>query len=248
MRPCGLVPTPAGVAPWGTFGASTDGPAACDRLSPLALRGLRQRGESCVWHAVAGALWVTCQVVGLPPVLLDPYVGYYATRKRSVRGGAIHDTGCRPTDAAMVLRELGLAPWDRVAPTDVNAEPAWDRLCLATHSDWFRMSRIVATGEARSLAIRRALSAPGREARPVLVGQAIDDVYTQWRPGMAPWRRTGDIVGRHMELAASYDQRGVYLVGSWGDDFDRLVSWEQLEGGDATDLWIPYIEPGRVPR
>lgn len=248
---CGLVPTHAGVAPWGECGAGVgDDPPARASLAHFALLGLDQVGESCVWFALLGAVWAMTSITGHAPVVLDPFVGYWATRRRAANGGPVVDAGCRPTDAAQVLRELGFSRWAPpfAAPVDLNAEPAWGLLCGATDDDWFRLRRVVQVGPSKSRAIKRLLSAPGASARPVLFGQAIDAAYPDWRPGMQPWRRTGDIVGRHMELAVAYDEHGLHLVDSWGRGIMRHVAWQQVESVDSTDVWEPWIDFERMPR
>ena len=238
----GLNPTPFGIAPWGVVGFGTDdGPDACDALSSFVRRGGSQWStETCVWWAIAGALWGTLGLHGLPPLWISVLAGYWLTRRRTARGGAIADLGCRPTDAAEVVREAGVVPVDAWPFTvaNVDAEPDFGALIAAPDHEWFALRRVVAEGDARNRNIRRALSAPGCEARFVLHGQALDAEAQRWTPERGPYARNGrPVVGRHMELCASYGPDGLDHVSSWGMA-DRRDAWEQVASGDTSDVWI----------
>lgn len=247
----GLLPTPRDVIPWGEFGAAADVsvPDECLRLSEFVRRGGNQSiTSSCVWWAIAGAIFATMGMRGWSPFWPSVLAGYWATRRSSAYGGDIADTGCRTVTAADVVRAMGLVPdasWPFVV-SRVDDEPDFGALILAPDHEWFALRRITALGGDRSQAVRVALSAPGAEARYIVRGQALDHEAQLWTPDRGPYSRGGrPIVGRHAELLAGYTREGVVAVSSWGRD-DRIDSWDQLESDDTTDVWAVEFDPRGV--
>jgi hypothetical protein len=176
-------------------------------------------------------------------VWISVLAGYWLTRRRTAAGGVVLDLGCRPTDAAEVVREPGVIPaeaWPFVS-SKVNAEPDFGALIIAPDRAWFSLRRIVTGGEARNRDIRLALSAPGTSARFILHGQALDMEAQRWTPDRGPYSRDGrPIVGRHIELCPSYGPDGLDHVSSWGMA-DRRDTWGQVASDDTSDVWAVEI-------
>jgi hypothetical protein len=237
---CGLIPTPAHVAPWGVFGTSSriDGPVEYTGMLNMARRGGDQATtQSCVGWGIAGGIHVAAKLIGVD-IFPSPLGIYWSARKKTAGGGDISDLGCRPDDAGFVVQHQGIMdekdwPFD---VSQVNVEPWWDAItsCL----DWkkFRLERIVSFGEDRCMEVRRALAAN----KPVVRGTAVDERYETWTLQDGPWTRTGPAVGRHMELLIAHYQEGPRAVSSWGDG-DRIESWEHLQHPDVTDLWVVEV-------
>jgi len=249
----GLTPTPPGVHPWGVFGGTTtDGTDADKGLDDLVKRGGNQNPtNTCVWWAIVQALYVRLGAMGLPQKWASILAGYYATRMRSHNGDKtkIHDlVGCRPPDAAMVVREVGLVPdamWPFV-PSQVDAEPPWD-VIVAGDDDWFCLRRIIVPDGDRGKAVRHII----HDLRtPVLIGQEVNQEYIDWEPGDMPWTLPlgGPVKGRHMELIATYNRVGPKTVSSWGDWYDRQMAWKQVESDSVSDLWYPVIDREKALR
>lgn len=242
----GLIPTPIEVHPFGVMAAANDdGPDADNHLDEFVTRGWNQNPtNTCVWWAIRGAWHVLAGVYSLPLVDLSVLGGYYATRMRTHQGNRnnIVDFGCRPPDAAQSLNELGFIPnelWP-FAAANVDEEPDWKAL-VSVKKAWFFLRRILAPYGQRGKAIRHVIANLGL---PVLIGQEVDQSYIDWRPGDPAWSMPSVVPkGRHMEFIATYDTAGPSTVSSWGDMFDRKLSWNHVESDHVHELWYPVINP-----
>jgi hypothetical protein len=241
----GLIPTEPEVHPFGLFGgATTDGPDADRHLETFIRRGGNQNPTStCVWWAIAQALWIILGYEKLPKQWISILAGYYYTRMRTHKDrNKIVDFGCRPPDAAMLLRELGIVPehfWPFIAVM-VDDEPTYD-VAVCSDPDWFFLKRIIVPEGERGKAIRHIIH---DLHRPVLIGQEVTSDYLSWRPGHPPWTFAlgGKAEGRHMECIATYNRLGPLTISSWGDMFERQMAWKTVENDHVSDLWYAEID------
>lgn len=241
----GLIPTPPDIRPFGVFGGATeDGPDADLHLDKLIRRGGNQNPtNTCVWWAIAQALWIILGYEGLPKRWLSILGGYYYTRMRTHQDrDKVVDVGCRPTDAAMVVRELGLIPehlWPFISIM-VDDEPTYD-VSVTADPDWFFLKRIIVPEGDRGKAIRHIIH---DLHRPVLIGQQVTSDYVSWHPGCPPWTFSlgGDAVGRHMEAIATYNRLGPLTISSWGNLYERQMAWKQVESDTVSDLWYAEVD------
>jgi hypothetical protein len=231
--------TPKGVHPWGTYrpgGTVTD-------LENTALVGLVKPGvdqgntNTCVWQAIAQAVWVSLGRMGLSPVWLSTLCGYLLTRRHTARGGAIRDGGCLPSDAAEVLRETGF-----VMDTDwpfredlVDEEPPFDCLIRAPDQDWIRLERIDADGDDLIAAIKSAIAS----GTVVIRAMAVDRLAMSWST-TEPYTRCLSIEGYHMEAYVGWTRDGFVTPSSWGLP-NRVDSWRQVASEDVTEAWRVVI-------
>ena len=244
----GWIPVPAGWAPYGKAAVTgLDGADACFRHDGLIRRGGDQDGtNSCVLWGYSGGLWVLGGILGLPQKWASVLGGYYSTRMLDNGGkrDLLVDVGCNVTDAAWVHRRQGWIP-DAAWPFDprkVNAEPPLHAFLRCRERTWLRPRRIVATGPQHAKIIRQTLDASGNQARPILRATRVDQAYLDWAPGFLPWRFQGPLLGRHLELAVNYDRAGVHRVSSWGDEFDRVESWESVETDRQSETWVLDVD------
>lgn len=240
----GLTPTPKAFSPWGILGRVDSAPAADLHLQKFSkIGGDQNPTNSCVWWAIANAIHNVLSYEGISSDFwASVLAGYYVTRLRSNGGdrSRIVDFGCRPPDAAMVLRELGMVPsrsWPFI-PRQVDVEPPYDALVSAL-PDWIRLKRIIAPEGGYGAGIRHVIH---NLHRPVLIGQEVNQKYVGWKPGHSPWTFSPPMDGRHMELIDSYTTDGPLTVSSWGDLFRRQVAWPQVEKESVSDLWYPEID------
>lgn len=244
----GHIAPPHDLAPWGTSctGAAFHSPDSAAPFERHVRRGGNQlTTESCVAWSYAGAVWALLGYLGIPQEWMSVLDLYYRARAITAGGDRtrIWDGGCRPDDAARAAR-FGWCPdrFYQFFPSMKDEEPPWDVLVVVSQKDWLQPRRIVATGNDRSNSIRAALGAPYPHARPVLRGQSVDQPYLDWVPGTRPWVLSSRIKGNHMEAALSYTPQGLAHVSSWGDSFDRVVSWDQVEAEETASDWIVDID------
>ncbi len=247
----GLIPSSPSLAPWGVCGAVDDSPDECLALSSLVRRGGNQGpSQTCVWWGLAGAVYGTLQLLGLGALWPSVRAGYYLTQMRTHAGDRkrLVDIGCRPTDAVGVLREVGIVqdsawPWQAIGVLD---EPDLGALITAPDRDWIKAVRLDAYGDSLRRQMKHPLSRPGRDARLVVQGMAVDRAALTWNSQtMGPYVRTGPVAGYHMELIPYYLPEGVGKVSSWGLP-DRVDTWEQATGSDVTETWIVDIDEARA--
>lgn len=238
----GLITTPTGHAPWGTYSGMGADIGEDKRLQKHAkIGGDQQRTNSCVWWSIANAVLIILLESGLPAIWASVLAGYYATRMRTNGGdrNKLLDLGCYPTDSVMVLREVGIIldnKWP-FNPANTNKEPDYGAL-ISAKSDWIWMRRIVAPYGKVGENIRHIIT---KLRRPVLSGQHVDEAYLDWKPGDAPWIMSGKAEGRHMEAMDSYVPEGGLAISSWGDRYRRTISWQQIED-PKSEYWYPEID------
>lgn len=210
--------------------------------------------HSCVWFAYTQMLWILSGVLGMQRrILMSPFAGYWASRKRAVAGGDIVDVGCDPAHASMVLKEVGFAPWASwpSAPEDagkVDSEPPLDVFLASRDRTWLSDMRLSPFSNL-ALEIRKALHLL---QKPVGIGLTVDAGYISWKHSDGPWERTGPALGRHMVTAAAYTREGVITVGSYGlehgDSNKMLVSWSAVLSSESGPFVIPKVDFSKVPK
>ena len=203
--------------------------------------------NSCVWQAMLQQHWIAQGVQGTSPrKKLSVLYGYWNTRKRT--GFEKADRGCLPREAwkaaaAMGFPEEKMWPFD---PGNVNAKPDFDAIAAAIDQRWVKGYYNIYGMQGRKLEVMQAIS----QGHPVVLGTVIDSAFDKFRGGVHDTLGipTG-FIGRHMMCAVAYDEEGLWVVNSWGENWGSpdptgkfkggffRMSWEWLNWFQVTDLW-----------
>jgi hypothetical protein len=241
----GFIPSPPDAAPYGLAYAPVESPPSCDALSKCVRRGGEQLAEDCLAWAYAGAIWATLGLLGLPRTWPSVLALYYLARLKRAKGkkALLTDTGSNMLAMSEVARETGWVSetrW-RYDRSNVNKEPPWDALTAGLDQDWLRPRRILHSTKLVAQ-IKSALSAPGKQARFVVRGKRVDRSYLHWTPGKLAWELTGPVEGRHAELCATYTEDGLGHVSSWGEPYDRIEAWKNIENDLEAETWVADVD------
>lgn len=206
--------------------------------------------NSCVWNALQTQHHIVQRKQGVRnPKLMSRLFGYFHTRKRT--GDEKRDLGCIPREAWKAAAGMGfcteeLWPFD---PAEVNAPPDFDATAGAIDQQWVRgYYNIWGLLHGRDEEVKMAIS----KGHPVVFGSLVDDHFDSYST-----RDTSDTlgiprsvpIGRHMMCAPAYDEKGLWVVNSWGlgwggpdptgtfpGGFFRM-SWEWVNWHQALDWW-----------
>jgi len=207
--------------------------------------------QECVGWSLCGSIYVRQKAMGLKPVEPSPGAIYYQARARAYGWRNIWDGGCNPNEAWQALKERGVVlyndwPHD---PKSVNkAFPSAYR--KAADHRWLQYHWVLRNGSART---KEGTGLLGSK-RPLSVALTIDQGMEDWRPGMAPWKRTGPIVGGHAVLIVGHETLAngqvvfVYCNSwgkAWGDNGFGLLSQEAFESPETSYIATPDID-GRL--
>lgn len=204
--------------------------------------------NSCVWQAMQQQHWVAQGVQGTSPRRkLSVLLGYWATRQRV--GFEKVDKGCLPREAWKAAAAMGFCE-EKLWPFDaglVNAKPDFDAWAGAIDQKWVKGYFNIYGMQGRKLEVMQAIS----QGHPVVLGTVIDRAFDKFRSSTV--KETLGIptgfIGRHMMCAVAYDEQGLWVVNSWGENwgcpdptgkfsggFFRM-SWDWLNWFQVTDLW-----------
>jgi len=189
--------------------------------------------------------------MGLIPVEPSPPAIYYQARARAYGWNNIWDGGCNPNEAWHALKERGIVlynDWPHDIRTVNKAFPSAYR--KASDHKWLQYHWILRDGAART---DEGVGLLGSR-RPLSIALTIDQAMEDWRPGMAPWKRTGPIVGGHAVQILGHhtlaNGRIVFVYANswditWGDNGFGLLSQEAFESPETSYIATPDID-GRL--
>lgn len=156
----------------------------------------------------------------------------------------LRDEGSMPHQAARAIDEWGVAlgeQWPFIGAR-INAEPALAELEACEPFQRFRPLRIYGTGEARSLAVRRALAA----GFPVVFGIEVDQRFEDYDGNTVLPYTAGDIGGHYLTiLGYETTPSGPVFTGhnswgtGWGDGGAFRFDESFLDG--AGDLYLAEV-------
>lgn len=204
--------------------------------------------NSCVWQSIQQQHYIASEFHGMSDVLpLSVMFGYYHTRKRG--GTEALDMGCFPRLAWQAAATMGfckesLWPFN---PKNINRPPSLDATSGAIDQQWIKGYYNIWGLKGRDAEVRAALS----KGHPVVFGTVVDDAFKRYKyiKNPEPLKPPTGFGGRHMMCAVGYDQDGLWVVNSWGEDFgsaDPLgnhaggwfrMSWEWVRWHQASDWW-----------
>ena len=193
-----------------------------------------QPGNSCVGHAIAGAIYAKegaeDTVAGEPNrarAFPAPLGIYYLARKKG--GYPQDDNGCQPRLAFEGLTDYGycaIEDWPSVEVNILKQPPAED-FRLAADNRFVQYYRVVNDGGAACEDIRQALS----KQNPVTLALQIDLSFENLKDGI--WAGpTGAIAGGHYIWAVEYNFEYVTIANSWGHSWGvngfGKVAWSAI--------------------
>lgn len=205
--------------------------------------------QSCVWNAIQSQHWIRQSAQGTTPKRrLSRLFGYWMTRHRTDDERV--DGGCIPREAWKAAANMGfcteeLWPFD---PGRVNDQPDLDAVSGAIDQQWLTGYYNLWGLTGRDNEVRLAIA----QNHPVVFGTLVDDRFQDYRSSM-PDDTLGiprsTPVGRHMMCGVGYDEKGLWVLNSWGlswgcpDPTGRFpggffrMSWEWVNWYQATDFW-----------
>ena len=198
--------------------------------------------SSCVWHAIAYAVFVCHRKGGAAaPPLLSRLFGYFNTRVR--HGSQDVDGGTYIREGIKSLAALGFCPeslWP-FDPGNVNTRPDWDAYQGASDRKMpVGYYRIDGHGSVRVDQVRAAIAA----GDPVILGTEIGQDFVDDTEGLI-FGPPSTSVGGHAMCLLEYDATGFRGPQSWGmtrDGVDHPDGWfamdaEYIASEVTRDLW-----------
>lgn len=264
MRKTGYLPSPADDRdrlvvgnPRALFGSSAASAPASNFALIKHLDFINDQGhtESCVWQAIQTQHYVA---LGHRKVRdrkrLSVLFGYWFTRSRTQSHRT--DLGCVPREAWKVAANLGFCA-DELWPfreESVNVKPSFDAISGAIDQQWLQGYYAV-KGQRYTVPAEICLAIDC--GHPVVLGSVIDATFMTWRGSsndtLGP--PAGAPVGHHMMCALAYDEKGLWVVNSWGGDFGSpdptgrfpagwcRMGWDWVESSLVSDIWaVDYTE------
>ena len=131
----------------------------------------------------------------------------------------------------------------------VFVRPTWGSYREAYANKINSYYRISSSGDERNKFIKMALDAQ----HPVVFGMIVDDEYQNYRGGIVKMPRSTRLnPGGHCQVIVGYDDnRKLWIVRNswgkwWGESGYAWVPYDYLDASDASDFWVPYLEPDNV--
>jgi hypothetical protein len=223
-------------------------PSASSLLSLVDFMNDQGKSNSCVLNAIQQLHYVASKRGGIvQPKRISRLFGYYNSRLR--HGMADIDLGTIPREAFKAISGLGMCEEGGVWPFDlkkVNQKPTPAAYRAAFDQKWLTGYYAVwEPAEDRIAAIQRALA----QGHGVVLAMQIGDAFENYKSGLIG--PTVDIDGGHMVYAAGYDQEGLWIVNSWGEDWGTVppelegrfrggfgkLAWETVAWSGISEVW-----------
>ena len=193
--------------------------------------------STCVWQAIAQAVWVYLSARGKQASWLSVMFGYWNTLK--LQGHGMSDDGCVPRVALQVLTDAGFCsesewPFDE---SKVLAQPPPDAYTAAYDQRVItKFHRLFSQGEQLKLDIKTAIN----QKRPVIYGSPVDQAYESYTHGIIQVPKS-PFLGSHMRCLVGYTKDFAIESNSWGDwGMSGLghLSWDVITWPMCHDFWI----------
>jgi hypothetical protein len=206
--------------------------------------------QECVGWGHAQSIYVRQRAMKLTnPVMPSPGGIYYPARAKVYGWKNVWDGGCNPNQAWQVLQERGIIPYDRWPHNlrTVNDAPDPGSFRHAADNRWLVYRWVLYSEQRRTEEVKRLLATDF----PVTVALTIDKGMEDWRPGMPPWERKGQVIGGHEVLLVGYRVLDTGKVvfeycnswgKAWGDNGFGLLSQSALESPETTYLATPDVD------
>jgi C1A family cysteine protease len=204
--------------------------------------------ESCVLNAKQQLHWIGQGVQGAKTrVRMSRLFGYYNSRCK--HGSQNVDMGTMPRSSWKAIAGLGVCPetdWP-FDTSEVNTKPTWKAYKNAIDQKWLKgYYQIYEFGAARCERVKQALS----QNHPVIFGMGVGPEFESYKSGVLPI--PSEILGLHMVCAVGYDQEGLIIANSWGEDWGipapdfeskfkggfAKLSWDLVGWYGASDWWV----------